>query len=240
MPALEALTRLANGAVQLQTTPVVAAYLSFVLVSPVWRRFVPAVEIRKPMIVYNFFCAIASLYSLVLIMMAIIPEWPGSLFDTRMHPYVKHGNYVYWLTKNVELLDTVIMIVRHRTRQVTFLHVFHHSTMALFSEYGYRYGGFPAAGFLLALNSLIHVFLYYYYGQTARRVGMRPIWKKALTELQLTQFFIGVWHQTTGYLYYNFCWYALVYEFSMIILFSNFYYHAYLKDKPKTTTKKVE
>lgn len=75
------------------------------------------------MVVYNFICALASLYSLVYILMAIIPAWPGSLFDTRIHPYVKHAHYVYWMTKIVELLDTVIMIVRHRTRQVSFLHV---------------------------------------------------------------------------------------------------------------------
>lgn len=108
------------------------------------------------------------------------------------------------------------------------------------SEYGYRAGPWPSVGVLLGLNALIHVFLYYYYGQTARRKGMRPIWKKALTELQITQFLVGLLHQVVGYLYYNFCVYAIFYEISMIVLFSNFYYHAYLKSRPEKMEKKVE
>lgn len=69
-------------------------------------------------------CAIASLYSVVFIVMALVPEWPSSLFDvSQPHPYVKHGLHVYWMTKIFEMLDTIIMIVRHRTRQVTILHV---------------------------------------------------------------------------------------------------------------------
>ena len=112
--------------------------------------------------------------------------------------------------------------------------------MLLLSEYGYENGPWPALGFLLGLNALVHVFLYYYYGQTARRVGQRPMWKKALTELQLTQFFIGLLHQIVGYMYYNYCYYGICYEIGMIVLFSNFYYHSYMKNTPQKTTKKVE
>lgn len=38
-------------------------------------------------------------------------------------PDVKHAFFIYWITKHLELLDTVFMILRHRQRQITFLHV---------------------------------------------------------------------------------------------------------------------
>lgn len=121
-----------------------------------------------------------------------------------------------------------------------FLKVYHHTTIMLIAEYAYVMGARPAMGVILGLNSLVHVFLYYYYGQTARRPMQRPMWKKALTELQLTQFFIGVAHQIVGYTYYNFCLYGIMYEMTMIVLFSNFYYNAYIKSSPQQKIKKVE
>jgi len=42
---------------------------------------------------------------------------------------------MYAFTKLLELMDTVFMILRHKTRQITFLHVFHHSSMLLLVAY---------------------------------------------------------------------------------------------------------
>lgn len=49
----------------------------------------------------------------------------GLLYTFSMVPDadVKHAFYVYLFTKHLELLDTVFMILRHRQRQITFLHV---------------------------------------------------------------------------------------------------------------------
>ena len=35
----------------------------------------------------------------------------------------------YFFSKAIELMDTVLMVLRKRNRQITFLHVFHHATM---------------------------------------------------------------------------------------------------------------
>ena len=37
--------------------------------------------------------------------------------------------WYYAISKAIELLDTVLMILRKKDAQVTFLHVFHHATM---------------------------------------------------------------------------------------------------------------
>ena len=35
----------------------------------------------------------------------------------------------YFFSKAVELMDTVLMVLRKKSTQITFLHVFHHATM---------------------------------------------------------------------------------------------------------------
>ena len=77
--------------------------------------------------------------------------------------------------------------------------------------------------------------MYGYYGLTAfYPVGNFPI-KKRITQLQMTQFLLiamqGVW----GYINYNFCIYSILYPIGLLSLFSNFYYHAFLRPWKKTT-----
>ena len=73
--------------------------------------------------VYNFACSLFSLYSVVIILAALARNWPQSLFLCEEDSLVKHAFWVYYMTKYIELLDTVFMIVRHRLRQVSLLHV---------------------------------------------------------------------------------------------------------------------
>ena len=51
-------------------------------------------------------------------------------------PWIRHAMWVYWLSKLYELLDTVFMILRHKRRQISFLHVFHHSSITIVSRLG--------------------------------------------------------------------------------------------------------
>lgn len=73
--------------------------------------------------VYNFACSIFSLYSVVIILAALARNWPRSLFSCEEDSLVKHAFWVYYMTKYIELMDTVFMILRHRLRQVSLLHV---------------------------------------------------------------------------------------------------------------------
>jgi len=142
---------------------------------------------------------------------------------------VKHAFLIYLITKHLELLDTVFMIIRHRQRQITFLHVYHHATILLLSDYSYHFTPWPAIGVMLGMNSFVHVFLYLYYGQSALRPADRPQWKKQMTQLQMAQFVVGIVHSSFGYAHHGFCIYSIFYGLSMLGLFGNFYYHAYLK-----------
>ena len=45
--------------------------------------------------------------------------------------WLRHGVLVYWISKLVELMDTVYMVLRHKSQQISFLHVWHHSTITM-------------------------------------------------------------------------------------------------------------
>ena len=47
---------------------------------------------------------------------------------------------IYFYSKIIELLDTVFMILRHKRRQISFLHVFHHASMVLLCDFGVQNG----------------------------------------------------------------------------------------------------
>lgn len=78
-------------------------------------------------------------------------------FDLRCIPDVRHdfspiGNkivrisYFYFLVKVIDLMDTIFFVLRKKFNQVSFLHMYHHSAMAM-ATYAYLKlysGGGPA------------------------------------------------------------------------------------------------
>lgn len=151
---------------------------------------------------------------------------------------LRHGLLVYWISKFVELLDTVYMVLRHKTRQISFLHVWHHSTITLLADWAYTRSSIPAIVPVVALNSAVHVVMYGYYALTALYPLHEFTWKKRITQMQMTQFVIAIVHGTYGYLYHGFCIYSILYGLGMLSLFSNFYYRTFIaKKKPRADEK---
>uniref|UniRef100_H2YG75 Elongation of very long chain fatty acids protein n=1 Tax=Ciona savignyi TaxID=51511 RepID=H2YG75_CIOSA len=147
---------------------------------------------------------------------------------------VANGVWWYYFSKIIELCDTVLFTLRKRDRQITFLHVYHHSTMPILWWIGTKWipGGQSFVGVIL--NSSVHVIMYSYYGLSAMgpRVQKYLWWKKYITMIQLVQFVLAIAH-TVQSLYVD-CpsprwmhWALIGYAFSFIVLFTNFYIHAY-------------
>lgn len=63
--------------------------------------------------------------------------------------------WLYFIIKIVDLLDTVLFALRKKSNQITFLHVFHHSSMVLNAWFGVKY----VAG---GQSILFHIFYDYY------------------------------------------------------------------------------
>lgn len=135
------------------------------------------------------------------------------------------------------------MVLRKKESQITFLHVFHHSSML--NIWWFCILLIPGGQSWLAssLNSLVHIFMYSYY-----LLNMFPSlrkylwWKRYLTQMQLTQFVIILVHTVNTYTsgcdfpFWSICMLSS-YMFMMLALFGNFYIQSYLS---KSKTKPVK
>ncbi|CAO1405774.1 unnamed protein product, partial [Diamesa serratosioi] len=98
-----------------------------------------------------------------------------------------NGMWWFYFTRCLEFMDTMFFILRKKDKQLSFLHVYHHSTMFFLSWIGIKF--YPTGSTFLpaVVNSFIHVVMYLYYCLTAIGPSMQPYlwWKKYLTLLQL-------------------------------------------------------
>ncbi|XP_078284586.1 very long chain fatty acid elongase 5-like [Rhinoraja longicauda] len=213
----------------LSSVPLACLYLVMIFFSSSWQKYTKPLEMQKILLVYNMACSILSLYTSLVFLPGLSNA--DSIFQKESFPELQHAYFMYWLVKNLELLDTVFMILRHRHRQISFLHVYHHCSMLLLSDLTYHHYPWPAIAPFLLLNSFVHIFLYFYYGQSAVSPLQRPTWKKRMTQLQIFQFFMDLLLATWGYLFHGFCIYGILYGLTMLGLFSNFYFKAFYSKK---------
>ncbi|XP_071721778.1 fatty acid elongase 3-like [Rutidosis leptorrhynchoides] len=94
--------------------------------------------------------------------------------------------YIFYLSKMVEYIDTILIIVSNSTkRRLSFLHVYHH-TMAVAMCFFSLHTSQSMFSSVLITNSLVHVLMYAYYFCCS--IGIRPRWKRLVTDCQLLQF----------------------------------------------------
>lgn len=147
--------------------------------------------------------------------------------------------YLFFLTKLVELLDTVFFVLRKKHGQVTFLHVFHHSVVPLFCWIGIKLAPGGPNGFFPLVNSFIHVVMYSYYALTTFGPRVQPYlwWKKYLTSLQMIQFILVMLNAFKTFMSQD-CKFPILFAYlqatvaiAFFILFAFFYHDAYHKNK---------
>jgi len=223
-------------------------YILSVWIGPKIMRNKQPFDLGWFMVTYNMRLFALSLYMFVEI---ILSCWAAGY--TIMQPY--NVNYTphkgprelrvakvlwwYFFSKVIEFMDTILMVLRKKERQITFLHVFHHASMLNIWWFVMMYipGGLSYFGAML--NCFIHVVMYAYYGLSAIP-AMQPYlwWKKYITKLQLLQFVITFTHSSYSIVSeVDFpAWgkYLLVgYMVSMLILFGNFYVMTYKRNQHK-------
>ena len=130
--------------------------------------------------------------------------------------------------------------------QVSFLHVYHHSTMPFVFWFGANFAPGGNSVFGSAQNSAVHVIMYTYYFLASFGSKYRKYlwWKKYLTLLQLTQFTINLVFLINFLVNPGMCdfphWmpkFMVFYMISFIVLFGNFYLFSYIKAKSSSSVK---
>jgi hypothetical protein len=149
-----------------------AIYISTtVLIYMVMRQRAKGFDIKPIIAVYNLSCVIAAGYCAV--HLAIYKyHHPGrfvcnELIEGEDGEWLAWIFWVFYAQKFWEFLDTWFFLLRRSFRQVTFLHLFHHSsiTVVVGSIFRFDYSGDM---FLpIWLNSIVHVLMYLHYFATA-------------------------------------------------------------------------
>jgi elongation of very long chain fatty acids protein 4 len=162
--------------------------------------------------------------------------------------------HIFYCSKVLEFGDTVIMCLKKNFHQITFLHVYHHSSIFAIWWIVCFYAPGGESYFSAGLNSFIHVLMYGYYlwSTYAKKPeeGRRPRWnepayyKRYVTSLQMLQF-TCMFVQSNYDLFFApkydypawIAWILFYYMLTMLALFGNFYFHTYIMGGKKEGKK---
>lgn len=143
----------------------------------------------------------------------------------------------YSINKFVDLIETVIFVLRKKDRQVSFLHLFHHCSMVLLVYlYTTFYGPAGPPAMMSLLNVIVHTLMYTYYflSSISPAVQASLWWKKYITIAQLVQF-AGLMMYCTLLVVQPDCKaprlvaYGIgILSASFAVMFGRFYYRAYV------------
>lgn len=157
--------------------------------------------------------------------------------------------WIHYMDKYLEFFDTIFMVLRGRMDQVSFLHTYHHVSIAWAWWVAIRIFPGGDAYFGALLNSWIHVMMYSYY--TLSLLKFPCPWKRFITQAQLIQFTSVVVYTAFSFgilrkeiePIHNICFAVQTFEMvSLFYLFSLFYSKAYKKKKAllKRTSSEME
>ncbi|CAH4008659.1 elongation of very long chain fatty acids protein 7-like [Pieris brassicae] len=154
------------------------------------------------------------------------------------NPLLLDLGWWYFFAKFTELLDTVFFVLRKKDKQVTFLHVYHHVVMALYSWSYLKFAAGGEGAVLALLNSAVHIVMYSYYFLSGLGPKFQKYlwWKKYVTKMQLSQFVLMLVYCIWTYFSPQ-CQYAAGFTYFIsfnvivfLLLFVNFYSKSYKKD----------
>ena len=238
------------------TLAIIIMYLYLCLRGPQYMENRKGFTKLKPLILaYNLVTVLLNLYIALELFITLRTReedfyWTCESVDySYKESAVRIANALWWYyaSKCFEMLDSVFFILRKKEEQLTFLHIYHHSTMFGLWWIGVKFvaGGsaFPGA----MLNASVHVIMYIYYfiaalGPTYRRWLW---WKKYLTILQLAQFTAALVFATKAVIegdcdFPLWMQYTLIgYMISFLILFSKYFTNEYLSCQRQKERKHI-
>jgi len=186
--------------------------------------------LKNPLIIYNIIQILLNIY-----MINGLSSLPSvfNIFglNTSYNKNLEYYTYIHYLSKYLDYCDTWFIILRKKTEQLSFLHIYHHSSIGivwgflLYNKHGNGTGVFGCF-----INSIVHLFMYSHYLWTS--LGYNNPFKKLITKMQITQFNLCLIHSIIVFFYetifpYYYAWIQFIYQIQMIYLFSNFYIRKY-------------
>ncbi|KAF6108503.1 ELOVL fatty acid elongase 3 [Phyllostomus discolor] len=230
--------------------PIALVYLLLIFVGQNYMKAREGFNLQGPLILWSFCLAIFSIlgtvrmwgYMWALVLRESLKQ--TVCFTTFLdNSVVRFWSCLFVLSKIIELGDTAFIILRKRP--LIFVHWFHHSTVLVFSSFGYK-NKVAAGGWFMTMNYGVHSLMYTYYTLKAAKVKFPGWLPRLITSLQLLQMLMGsivvilayTWspehgcHVTTD----QFFWSITLYV-AYFILFVRVFYQTYVMPKVKAKTK---
>ena len=227
------------------TLAIVAAYLYFVRVlGPEFMKGRQPYSLTKVIFYYNLIMILLSGWMFVEASQVLnggIDAWGCQAVDPYdSSPIENRKLFVGWLffiTKFIELSDTIFFILRKKYNQASKLHVIHHSLVPILIWIGFKFAPGGNNGFFVQINSFVHTVMYSYYALSTLGPKVQPYlwWKKYLTRMQMIQFILIIVNNLQVLFIPN-CSYPKVMGYISIFnaglfltLFGSFYKQAYFR-----------
>lgn len=152
-------------------------------------------DVTRAFGLHNLGLSVASLIMLVMTGIEVIrrsfAEETGAYWIFCENPAAKavgplyFWSYLYYLSKYVELFDTLYIAAKGSMKGWGGLQVYHHAGVMFMAWWWLEY--VQTLQFLgLLFNTSVHVIMYYYF--YLRSVNIKPWWRKYITMYQITQF----------------------------------------------------
>jgi len=223
-------------------------YLSFVVIGSKVMKTLPAIDPYPIKFFYNvsqiMLCAYMTIEGVLLAYRNGYSLTPcvGYSQDS---PAMANLLWLFYVSKVWDFWDTIFIVLGKKWRQLSFLHVYHHTTIFLFYWLNSKVFYDGDIYLTIVLNGFIHTMMYTYYficmhtKDKATGKSLPIWWKSYLTLMQLIQF-VTMMSQGT-YLVINGCdslsiqitGIYVVYILSLFFLFAHFFVQSYMTPKKK-------
>ncbi|CAG0885144.1 unnamed protein product [Cyprideis torosa] len=150
--------------------------------------------------------------------------------------------YLFAYSKVVELADTLFVVLRKKP--LIFLHWYHHATVLIYTWYAVGMIT-PGGTYFISMNFTVHAMMYTYYAIRAAELHVPRRIQMALTLCQIVQMFLGIFINVKSIQYKRRFGESCMVHYSGIVasigmyasycvLFSLFFYKAYVKKERQT------
>ena len=199
------------------------------------KRRKEAFSLKYLTVLYNVIQIIINMYMVYGLCEPYIQLTNPFLFNISNTKSQEHFMFIHMLSKLIDFMDTFIIILKKKSeKQLTFLHLYHHSTIGIIWCYlivnKYAFGSIT---FGALLNSFVHCIMYTHY--LILSLKLKNPFKKYVTIIQIIQFMLCILHSILFPIFEtvnNGPWQLqLFYQTTMMILFLNFSKKAYGKKK---------
>ncbi|CAD1481225.1 unnamed protein product, partial [Heterotrigona itama] len=116
--------------------------------------------------------------------------------DYSYNPSPLKISYTMWLVtmlKLIDLVETIVFMLRKKDKQISFLHLYHHVSSILISWLCTKYVPLAMCSFSMMVNCGIHVIMYTYYFLSTFGPKFQSVlakYKPILTIMQMVQFVV--------------------------------------------------